>query len=86
MPHLNYCSTLMISCNKEQIDSIQKLQNRAMRIILKCDYLTPIEYMLKELNWLSISQKIVYYVILMIFMMKNDLMKSTIEAQETMLS
>lgn len=74
MPHFNYCSTLLITCKKEQIESLQKLQNKLMRIILKCDYLTPIEYMLKELNWLSISQKIIYNVILMIFQMKNNLL------------
>lgn len=73
-PHLNYCSTILISCNNEQIDSLQKLQNRAMRIILNCDYLTPIDFMLKELNWLSIKQKILYNVILMVFKMKNNLL------------
>lgn len=73
MPNINYCSTLQIACNKEQINALQKLQNRAMRIILKCDYLTPINFMLNELKWLSINQRIVYNVILMIFMMKNDL-------------
>lgn len=44
-----------------------------MRIILKCDYLTPREYMLNKLNWLSIHQSIAYDAILMIYMMKNKL-------------
>lgn len=42
------------------MNTLQKLQNRAMRLILKCDYLTSSKNMLEKLNWLSINQNIKY--------------------------
>lgn len=58
LSHFQYCSTIYFKCTKEQIGRLRKIQNRGMRIILNCEYLTPREYMLKTLNWLSISQLI----------------------------
>lgn len=54
-PNFDYCSTLYLNATKEQIKSMQKIQNRGMRIILKCDYLTSKKFMLDSLGWLSIS-------------------------------
>lgn len=71
-PHFDYCSTLYINCNKEHLKILQKLQNRAMRIILKCEYRTHTEIVLESLNWLSINQKIKYNIMLYVFKMKND--------------
>lgn len=67
LPHFQYCSTVYFTCTKEQIQKMQKIQNRAMRIILKCDYLTPRDFMLKALNWLSIHQQIKYNVLVFIY-------------------
>ena len=72
-PHYDYCSTLYINCTKEQIESMQKLQNRAMRYILKCEYRTPSDFMLKSLNWMNVSQRINYNVMLLVYKMKNNL-------------
>lgn len=36
-PHFDYCATLLFLANKQQMDSLQKQQNRALRIILKRD-------------------------------------------------
>jgi hypothetical protein len=59
-PHYEYCSSIFLSANEKDIIRLQKLQNKAMRIILKCDWYTHSEDMLKKLNWLSISEKIRY--------------------------
>lgn len=48
--NFEYCATLYITCTKEQIAQMQKLQNRAMRVILKCDYRAPREFMLNTLG------------------------------------
>lgn len=58
LPQFEYCSTIYFSCNKNQIASMQKMQNRGMRIILKCNSETPREFMLNALGWMSISQRI----------------------------
>lgn len=73
LPHFDYCSTLYLNCTREQIEAMQKLQNRAMRYILKCDYRTPSEFMLKTLNWMSVSQRINYNVIIFVFKMIKKL-------------
>lgn len=72
LPHIDYCATLYINCNKEHMKMLQKLQNREMRIILKCEFRKHTEEMLKELNWLSINQKISYNIILYVFKIKNN--------------
>lgn len=73
-PNFEYCSTLYLNCNNGQIDQLQQLQNRAIRIILNCEYRTHRVDMLNELNWLSISQKIKYNTLIMVvFKMKNSL-------------
>lgn len=78
-PHYDYCSTLYINCEKQQIDQMQKLQNRAMRYILKCDYRTSQDFMLKTLNWMSVSQRIKYNVLILVFKMKNNIVPNYLE-------
>lgn len=73
-PNFDYCSTIYITCSKDQIAQMQKLQSRAMRIILKCEYRTPREFMLNTLGWLSISQKIKLNVLIMIYKMMNNML------------
>lgn len=71
-PHFQYCSTILFLSTQGDLSRLQKLQNRAMRIILKCARLTHIKYMLRSLNWLNIIQQIKLNVLLFIFKMKND--------------
>ncbi|KAJ8913408.1 hypothetical protein NQ315_008801, partial [Exocentrus adspersus] len=56
LPHFTYCSSLLIACNKEDICRLQILQNKCMRIILKCNRFTHVDHMLKELKWLTVEQ------------------------------
>lgn len=72
-PQFDYCSTLYLNCTKEQIETMQKLQNRAMRYVLKCDYRTSSEIMLKALDWMSVTQRIKYNVIVLVYKMKKGL-------------
>lgn len=58
LPHFNYCSSLLISCTKNDIDRLQIQQNKAMRIILNCNKYTPIGDMLQTLGWLTIWESI----------------------------
>lgn len=72
-PNFEYCSTLYLNATKEQIDQLQQLQNRAMRIILNCGRLTHRLDMLNALDWLSVSQRIKYNAIIMVYKMKRGL-------------
>lgn len=67
LPHFSYCcSILYVTCTN--FDRLQKLQNKAMRIILKCDRYTSIQNMLNLLNWLDVENY--YFVQAMTFVYK----------------
>jgi hypothetical protein len=72
-PHFEYCSTLLAFLPNEQIGRLQKLQNRGMRIILKCSRYSSIKFMLDSLNWLNINQRLKMNILLFVFKMKNGL-------------
>lgn len=58
-PHFEFGSTIIYTCcTDQQISRLQKLQNRAMRCILRCNRYAPINYMLNCLKWLNIRQRL----------------------------
>ncbi|KAJ8961535.1 hypothetical protein NQ318_014786 [Aromia moschata] len=68
-PHFDYCSSIVYLMDKNCKDQLQKLQNRAMRIILKCNRHTPIHIlhtilMLDALQWMPISLRLKYLTML----------------------
>jgi len=77
-PHLEYCSTLFYNMPKYILHDVQTVQNRAMRIILRCNRYTPIQTMLNVLNILSVKQKVVYNSFVFIYKVKNKLVPSYI--------
>ena len=60
LPHFDYCITVWGSCNSSLITRLQRLQNRAMRIVLQCHFRTHICEMLAKLNWMNVRQRIFY--------------------------
>lgn len=73
-PHFEYCSTILFMMNQSSASLLQKLQNKAMRIILRCNVLTPIRNMLSTLLWLSIKQRLMMNVLIFIFKIKNNML------------
>lgn len=70
-PHFEYCSTLLYTCcNQSQKNRLQKLQNKCMRTIIRCNIYTPVTLMLSILKWLNIEERIKLNTILMIFKIK----------------
>jgi hypothetical protein len=57
-PHLDYCATILFLLNITQIEELQKIQNKCMRILLMAKRETHIVNMLEKLEMLSISQRI----------------------------
>lgn len=70
LPHFNYCTTILYTLNQNEIARMQKLQNRAMRIILCCSRYTPIRQMHHCLNWLPVLEYFNYKVLVFIFKLK----------------
>lgn len=72
-PHLDYCSSLLMLLDGNSIASLQKLQNRGMRLLLECNRYTPIKLMLDTLNWLSVEDRIFYSAMIFIFKITHSL-------------
>lgn len=73
LPHFDFCSTLYIGHTQAQLKSLQKLQNRSLRIILNCEFGTSTKFMLEALNFMSVKQRWTFNTIMFIFKIKNDL-------------
>ena len=70
---LYYCSNVWSSTSKKNIERLQKVQNFAARIITgtqKYEHITPI---LKQLNWLPVSDMLKYFVGVLAFKCLNGL-------------
>lgn len=72
-PHFEYCATILFTCGENEISRLQKLQNRAMRIIIRCSKATSIALMLETLCWMTVKQRIVYRTMVYVFRLKNKL-------------
>jgi hypothetical protein len=66
-PHIEYCSTLLYIMNDEQIKRLQKIQNKIMRLILRCNKRTSIIWMVDALQWQPIKQRIEFNALLFIY-------------------
>ena len=51
LPHFDYCSLVWDNCSDYLIDKLQKLQNRAARVITGRSYETRSRDVFKELHW-----------------------------------
>ena len=59
LPHFKCLNSLWCNASQQNINSLQLLQNRAMRVIVRCHSSIYIDDMLKKLRFLNISQ--MYY-------------------------
>lgn len=58
-PHFEFGSTILYTCCTDaHLERLQKLQNKAMRSILKYNRYTPRQIMLNTLKWLNIKQRL----------------------------
>lgn len=66
-PHFDYCSSLLFLLDANSISSLQKLQNRGMRVLLRCNRHTSIMSMLQVLDWLSVKDRLFYNSMIFIY-------------------
>lgn len=57
-PHFEYCPSILFLLSDNQIKRIQKIQNKAMRAVMRVNKRTSIQLMLETLNWMSVKQTI----------------------------
>ena len=70
-PHFDYCASILYLSDVSSFDRMQKLQNRALRAILRCKKLTPIKEMLEALDLLSVRQRVNESTMKFIYKLKN---------------
>ena len=58
-PHFSYCCSVWGCCGAIKLRTLQKLQNRAARIVTGCPFGTPAASLLQRLGWPSID-KLIY--------------------------
>ena len=57
-PHLSYCCSVWGNCSKQNIDSLQKVQNRAARIVTNSGFDASAAPIIANLGWPTISNLI----------------------------
>jgi len=68
-PLFEYCASALIDVGKTNLQYLQKLQNKAIRIILKCNRSVRIVDMLEVLQFMPINERIEYNVCFLIYKM-----------------
>jgi hypothetical protein len=57
LPHFDYCSSVWDNCRKGLREKLQKLQNRAFRIITRSNYEIRSSQILNNLNWPTLEDR-----------------------------
>ena len=69
---MDYCNSLLVNTSNEQLNSLQKVQNNAARLILRKNKFTPTTPLLKELHWLPVRKRIMYKICSIVFKCLHD--------------
>ena len=72
MSKIVYLIQLWGGCSNFLLKILQKLQNKAARIITKSDWNTKIEILLNQCGWLSIRQLVSYHSLLQVYKTKQN--------------
>ena len=72
-PHFRYCCSVWGCAGSSNINQLQKLQNRAARIITNSSFDTPSRPLIAELGWKTIEELIGYETKTMVFKSLDDM-------------
>lgn len=70
-PLFEYCSSILLGLSDTNIQYLQKLQNKGMRIILRCNIRVRIKDMLDTLMFMTIKERVRYNVCIWIYKILN---------------
>ena len=71
-PYLDYCDVVWSDCSKTRDDKLQKLQNRAARIITRADYSIRSSAMLNSLEWSNLEEREKRHLLITMFKVFNN--------------
>ena len=72
MSKLVYLAPLWAGCEAYLKKSLQLIQNKAARIVTKCDNQTPIKRLLVQCGWLSVRQLCTYHSLVLFFKIRQS--------------
>ena len=72
-PHLRYCCSVWGACGGTRLQVLQKLQNRAARIVTNSSYDSSASAVIKTLNWPTVADMIKVETACMVYKSINDL-------------
>ena len=72
-PYFRYCSSVWRSCEETKLLTLQKLQDRAARIVANSSYNAPADALIEKLNWPTISEIIKREIVTMVYKSLNGL-------------
>ena len=76
LSRIDYCNSLLAGCPKYLLFKLQKVQNNAARLVLRCSKSSHATPMLQSLHWLPIENRIVYKLSLLCYKSLNGLAPS----------
>ena len=74
LPHFMYCATILYSVNKTKLTELQVVQNKSLRIILKCDKYTPVQLMFNNLKLKNIDEIVFIQAMIFVYKLVNNLL------------
>lgn len=72
-PHFDYCSSLLLPTSQQNITKMQRLQNRAMKIVLRCGKFTTSNTLYEVLDCMNVRQRLQFNTLKLIFKIKHGL-------------
>ena len=66
-PKLHYMMPLWGGCEGYILKSLQIIQNKAARAVTRNNWETPVGTLLKQCNWLSVKQLVMYHSLILLF-------------------
>lgn len=73
LPHFDYCSSLLMSTNQQYLTKLQRLQNRAIKIVLRCSKFTRSTSLYEALDCMNVRQRLKFNTAKLIFKIKHGL-------------
>ena len=73
LSRLDYANSLMLGISAKDRNQLQKLQNRAARIVFRAERRHPSAPLLRTLHWLPVDQRIKFKVLLCVYKAINGL-------------
>lgn len=72
LSRLDYCNSLLFNCEEHLLDSLQRVQNSAARMVSRIPRRLHITPFLMDLHWLPIRSRIKYKIATLVFKCKNE--------------